>query len=43
MTEEKRYSYSTVQTNFLEVEFIKGNLDNKEGRQKVADDFTKET
>ena len=45
MTEEKRkrYSWNTVQTNFLEVEFIEGNLDNKEGRQKVTDDFTKET
>ena len=39
----KRYSFSVVQTSFLEVEFTKRNLHSKEVRQKVADDFTKET
>ena len=39
----KRYCFSVVQSRFLEVECMKGNLNRKEGRQKVADDFTKET
>ena len=45
MTGQKRktYCFSDVQTSFLEVEFTKRNLDIKEGRQKVVDDFTKET
>ena len=37
----KRYSFSVVQTSSLEVEFGKGNLKSKEGRQKVGDDFIK--
>jgi hypothetical protein len=32
----KRYSFSAVQTSFLEVEFGNGNLKSKEGRQKVV-------
>ena len=39
----KRYCFSDVQTTFIEVQVEKGNLDRPEGRQKVADDFTKDT
>jgi hypothetical protein len=39
----KRHCFSPVLSSFLEVELIKDNLDSQEGRQKVTDDFTKET
>jgi hypothetical protein len=39
----KRYCFIDVQTTFLEVQLEKGNLDRPEGRQKIADDLTKET
>jgi hypothetical protein len=42
-TEEEEILFSDVQTTFLEVQLEKGNLDRPEGRQKVPDDFTKDT
>ena len=39
----RSYCFSDVQTTFLEVQLEKGNLDRPEGRQKVPDDFTKDT
>ena len=39
----KRYSFSDVQTTFLEAQLKDNKLDTPEDRQKVADVFTKET
>ncbi len=39
----KRFCYTVTQTVYLEQAFGKGDLTTKDGKQKFADDFTKET